>query len=284
MKERKIGIRAVGIAAVLLLILAAAGFSKPDRKGTGIQNTEELGGKVLGGIRAARMEGEHAEVLFETILGVKLSGYREADSIDELLYELRSGRVDAICCPDVTAEYLLKTEAGLKRLAAPEDTSESVEGGGRLAFGFAMEEDDAVLCQKINAGLAELSADGTLKALQVAYVEANEPLKQYASGKGTGKKLYVGVTGTVPPLDCLDGDGVPYGFSVALLEELGKRTGYRFVAVPVKTEESFTALRSGRVDMLFCYGTGRNTSPTKKDYLMSDGYYTMMEYAYLTLE
>lgn len=284
MKTRKISLWTVIVLAVLLLILTAAGFAKPDAEGKEFASTEEMKGSVLAGIAAARMPAENAEVLFETILGTKLSGYREAGSIEELLYVLRSGRSDVICCPDVTAEYLLRTEEGLKRLIAPEDTSNGVEGGGRLSFALALRKEDTALCEELNAAISELEDDGTLKALAVAYAEADVPFDLYPERTRGKKTFYVGVTGTLPPLDRYDEDGVPCGYSVALLEELGKRTGYRFVAVPIEVKDSFTVLESGKVDLLFAYGTGRNTTPGEKDYLVTKGYYTMQEYAYLTLE
>lgn len=284
MKRRKRSLMTIGAAAILLLVLAAAGFAKPSAKGQGLSNSKELEGKVLAGVTAARMPAENAEVLFETILGVKLSGYRAVKDLPALLYELKSGRADVICCPDVTAEYLLRTEEGLKRLETPKDTANGVEGGGRLEFAMALPKDAESLRDVLNATLTEMKEDGTLEALTVAYVDADEPLALYEKGRGSGRKIYVGVTGTIAPLDRFDEDGKPCGFSVALLEELGKRTGYRFVTVPVTVEESFTAMSSGKVDMLFGYGTSRNTTPGEKDYLVTKGYYTMKEYAYLVLE
>lgn len=285
MKTRKISFGAVAVLAGLLLILTAAGFAKPDAKGQEFTSTKDIEGCVMAGIAAARMPEENAEVLFETILGTKLSGYREAESMAELLYELRSGRADVICCPDVTAEYLLRTEEGLKRLTAPEDMSNGVEGGGRLSFAMALRKEDASLCEELDAVIGELEADGTLKGLQVAYVDADMSQDLYGKKVFSGKKtLYVGVTGTVPPIDRVDEEGVPCGFSVAFLEELGRRTGYRFETVVIEPKDSFTVLKSGKVDLLFAYGTSRNTTPGEKDYLVTKGYYTMREYAYLTLE
>lgn len=285
MKKNGIGLLTTVAAVVLLLAVTAAGFAKPDAKGQGFASTDELSGCVMAGIASAKLPEENAEVLFETILGVKLAGYRAAADVDGLLYELKSGRADVICCPDVMAEYLLRTEAGLKRLEAPEDTSNGVEDGGRLAFGMATRAGDEALCGELDAVISELCEDGTLESLTVAYIDAEEPLSLYETKWESGKKtLYVGVTGTLPPVDRFDEDGVPCGFSIAFLEELEKRTGYRFKAVPIENEDAFTVLNSGKVDLLFAYGTGRNTTPGEKDYRMTKGYYTMQEYAYLTLE
>lgn len=285
MKKNIIGMLTTLAAIVVLFLVAGAGFAKPDAKGKGFVSTDELEGGVMAGIASAKLSEENAEILFETILGVKLGGYRAVSNVDELLYELKSGRADVISCPDVMAEYLLRTETGLKRLEAPKDTSNGVEGGGRLAFGMAMRVEDEALCEELNAAISELDSDGVLKALAVAYVDADVPLDLYETKKASGKKtLYVGVTGTLPPLDRVDADSVPCGFSVAFLEELEKRTGYRFETVLIENEDAFAVLNSGKVDLLFAYGTGRNTTPGKKDYLMTKGYYTMQEYAYLTLE
>lgn len=285
MKKNLIGLLTALAAVVLLLLVTAVGFAKPNAKGRGFVSTNELDGCVMAGLASAKLPEENAEVLFETILGVKLAGYRTAEDVEGLLYELKSGRADVICCPDVVAEYLLRTEKGLKRLEAPADTSSGVEGGGRLAFGMALPAGKGALQGELDAAISELSEDGTLKALTVAYVDADVPLDLYETKGSSGREtLYVGVTGTLPPIDRFDEDGVPCGFSVAFLEELEKRTGYRFRTVTIGTEDAFTLLNSGKVDLLFAYGTGRNTTPGEKDYLMTKGYYTMQEYAYLTLE
>lgn len=284
MKTRTIGLWTVVVLAVLLLILTAAGVAKPAAKGQNLKTTLDLEGKVLAGVAAARLPEENTEILFETILGIRLTDYHAVKDLPALLYELRSGRADAVCCPDVTAEYLLRTEEGLLRLQAPEDTSDGIPGGGRLSFAMALRKGEDALCEELSVTISEMEEDGALEAITYAYVDAQEPLVRYASGGRGGNRLYVGVTGTIPPVDRLDANGKPCGFSIALLEELGKRTGYQFEPVVLTTEESFTALNSGRVDLLFAYGTSRDTTPSEKEYLVTRGYYTMQEYAYLSLQ
>lgn len=285
MKTKTIGWLAVISLVVILLLFGMMGVFKPAAKGQGFTSTKDIEGSVMAGITSAHLSGESAEVLFETILGTKLSGYREAENIPALLYELRSGRADVICCPDVVAEYLLRTEGDLVRLEAPEDTSGGVEGGGRLSFALALPKGAEALREELNGALEKLDESGMLEALAVAYVETEEPLELYETKENTGgKTLYVGVTGTLPPLDRFDENRIPCGFSVALLQELEKHTGYRFETVPIETKDAFTVLNSGKVDALFAYGTGRNTTPGEKDYLVTEGYYTMKEYAYLALK
>ncbi len=285
MKGRTIHLLSVVALALVLLCLAAVGFAKPKAKGQNVTSTEEIDGYVMAGVEAARMQAEHAEVLFETILGVELAGYRETETLPELLYELRSGRADVICCPDVVAEYLLKTEEDLVRLTAPEDKAGGTEDGGRLSFAMAMAKGKDDLKNELDAAISELEEEGVLKALAVAYVDADVPMELYQGKKDTEKKtLYVGVTGTVPPLDMLDEYGRPCGFTVAFLQEVEKRTGYSFEPVYVTPKESFSFLNSGKINLLFAYGTSKNTTPGEKDYLVTKGYYTMDEYAYLVLK
>lgn len=74
MKTRTIGLWAVIGIVVLLLLLTAVGFAKPDAKGREITTTKELEGCVLAGVASASLPEENSEILFETILGTKLSG------------------------------------------------------------------------------------------------------------------------------------------------------------------------------------------------------------------
>ena len=275
------------IAALLILLATAAFLGGPsEKKSSSLYTTQDLNQKKLAGITGMRISEENAGVFFETLLGISLSGYHAVDTMPELMYELKSGRADAIWCPDVTARYLLHTEEGkeLVSLTAPKDTAQSAENGGRLEFALALRPEEETLCTELSAAIREMQADKTLEKLLVAYVEADTPMDFYADEKGSGRKLYVGVTGTLPPLDRFDKNGVPCGFSQAFLSELAGHTGYRFIPVKVTPQDAFTALCSGKVDLLFCFGTGKNTTPGKRDYITTCGYYTMQEYAYLSVK
>lgn len=286
MRTRKYGKWAVLAAFLFLLVLGMAGAGAAKASGSGLTTAGELDGKVLAGITGMQLSTESAEVFFDTLLGISLSGYTSADTVPELLYELESGRADAIWCPDVTADYLLGTKEGEKlcKLLAPEDTAGGAEDGGRLEFALAMKPSREKLCEELNEAITEMQEDGTLERLLVAYVTADEPLDAYLTHRsGKRKTLLVGVTGTLPPLDLYDANGVPCGFSAAFLSELEGYTAYQFEFVRVTPKDAFTALSSGKIDLLFGFGTSKNTTPGKKEYIATKGYYTMREYAYLTL-
>lgn len=272
----------IGVLVLVLLLLAAVGFARPKEKKRAFTSTDGLNGCVLAGAASATMPEESAKVFFETLLGVKLSGYHAVSTFPELLYELRSGRADAVCCPDIMAEYLLKQPEGegLSRLTAPKDTANGTEDHGRFSFAMALRKNDTGLLEKLNKALTEMADDGTQADLNNRYLKNGETTER-TTGKHSGTTYHIGVTGMLPPIDQYDDNENPCGFSKAMAEELSLRTGDRFVLVKVTEETAFTELRSGRIDAIFAYGTSKNTSPAKKDYLTTIGYQTMFEYAYL---
>lgn len=288
MKVRRI--RVIAVLLALLMLCLAAGwnlFGPKTSCGQPMTDAADLNGKRMGGIRGIQIGDESAEVFFETLLGVSLSGYRSAETIDELLYDLDCGRVDAIWCPDVCAEYLLKTKQGerLSRLTAPKDTAGGGENGGRADFALTLRTDEEELCKELDAAIGVMRADGTMEKLSVAYVTSDTPMEvKPLKAKHGQKRFAVGVTGTLPPLDLFDSHGNPTGFSVAFFNELEERTGYHFDLVKIRPEESFTTLACGKVDILMDFGTSKKTSLAQKDYVMTRGYYTMQEYAYLVLK
>lgn len=286
MKAGKIRLTATLVALLLLLVLT--GLTKgAAAAGSGCRTTDDLNGKKLAGIRSFKIANENGEVFFNTLLGIDLGGYEGVDTVDELVYALESGRVDAIWCPDVMADYLLRTvsENNLIKLSAPEDTSGAAEDGARLEFALALRSEEETLCRELDAVIGEIKADRTMETLLVAYVWADEPMERYEKqGIFAKRTIKVGVTGTLPPLDCYDADGTPCGFSVALMEELEKRTGYHFTLVKVTPQDALTALASGKVDILLGCGTGKNTTPGKKEYITTRGYYTMQQYSYLAIQ
>lgn len=265
--------------AVFGLLLAGTGFAKPAGRGGRYETTADLNKKRLGGI-AGSMTEPNVKLLFETILGVRLSGYEGYATADEALFALHDGRVDALWFPDVTAAYLAAQNKDLYEIPLQKEET------GRFSLAMAFRADDETRCGAVSAAIETLRGNGMLTGLQNAYIKAETPLVmgEEEMAKAKGETVYVGVTGTLPPVDRFDGNGKPCGFSVALLEEIGRCTGYRFVLVPVDNETAFTLLESGKIDAVFAYGTSENTTPGKKKVLTTTGYYTVQHYSYLAAE
>ena len=313
----------ITIAVFLLVLLLSTAFGMGVGKGTGnsekitsgkeaISSVKELSGKALGGV-TAKMPDASAKIFFESQFGVKFSAYRSYDAVDTAVKALRQNQVQAIWASDVTAEWLLRTEEGLQVLqtenglesvriagnAAGTSLKEAVNGTEmrgreRMQFALAFRPENEAMRDLCNERLAELKENGKLDALLDMYVWGNQEERFYPeqmavnsetfSVQITGKPVYIGITGSVPPLECVDERGVPYGFCVALSDLLGQKLGREVRFKVVDSETIFTELMAGKLDMVFCYGTSANHSTEFPPYIMSEGYCPMKGYRLIVAE
>ncbi|WP_312372725.1 transporter substrate-binding domain-containing protein [Lachnoclostridium sp.] len=273
----------VAVLAIFCLICAGVRLFDDGAKVTSenLEAVVELNGKTMGGV-VSKMPDNSSRILFDSILGVKLKGYRSYPDVYETLSALKTNEIQVAWFADVTADYLARTEKGIRKLEIPKASED------RLEFGMALSAKNQALKDDLNGALRALKGNGTLESLVSTYIEAEEIKPMYAKDfekiSGTNGTIYVGVTGALPPIDMVDFDQKPYGFSVALMHEIGKILGKEIRYVYLQNDTSFSMLMGGKVDVLFSYGTSKNTVDTKKTYCMTDGYYTMNQYAYLVLE
>lgn len=276
---------------IVLLLLAGAGAFKADTAKSGVKGIS--GVKTLGGIESAMPENS-ALVFFGSTMGKTLSGYKAYKNMDALLFALKSGEVDAIWACDVTADFLLTKDTGLKKLNISGMSDIQKTKDARFEFGMALKDTEGSkkLRDDIDTVLSAMKSDGSLNEIIQKYIysawdfETDEGKEKrfYASDmrSSSGKNtIYVGITGAVPPINMLDEDGKPYGFCVALMDEIGMRLGRGIEFVVLDNETAFTSLMKGKVDLIFSYGTGMNTTENKKNYIMTEGYYPMERYEFL---
>lgn len=313
----------ITIAVFLLVLLLSTAFGIGAGKGTdnsekitsekeAISSVKELSGKALGGM-AAKMPDASAKIFFESQFGVKFSAYRSYDAVDTAVKALKQNQVQAIWASDVTADWLLRTEEGLQVLhtenglesvgiednAAGTPLNEAVNGTGtsgkeRMQFALAFRPEDEAMRDLCNERLAELKENGKLADLLNTYVWSDAEGRFYPeqmtvnsetfSVQITGKPVYIGITGSVPPLECVDERGVPYGFCVALSDLLAQKLGREVRFKVVDSETIFTELMAGKLDMVFCYGTSANHSTEFPPYIMSEGYCPMKGYRLIVAE
>lgn len=275
------------VTTVFLIVLLCAAFQlfREDKNviSPDIESIGELQGKQIGGVDS-RMPDNSAKIMFESLLGVKLSGYQSYHNVFETLAALRSNDVAAVWFPDVTVNYLISVEEGLKKI----ETKQASEP--RLEFALALRSDELTLRDNLNTALATLSDNGTLAQLEMDYITGAAVVKKYqekdmdVADHDADGTIYIGVTGAVWPIDMVDIEMHPYGYSVALMNEIGKQIQKDVVFVTLRNDTAFTSLMSGKVDALFCYGTSKNTLVDVKSYITTTGYYTMNQYSYLVLE
>lgn len=297
----------ITIAVFLLVLLLSTAFGLFDGKESGnsekitsaeehIRSIKELKGRALGGV-TAKMPDSSAKIFFESQYGVKFSAYRSYETVGTAVKALKMNKVQAIWASDVTADWLLRTEDGLQVLQTENGLSvQQAEGNEkeRMQFALAFRPEDEEMRDLCNDRLAELKADGKLDALLEQYVWGNPEERFYPermtvnsetfSLQITGKPVYIGIAGSVPPLECVDEHGVPYGFCVALSDLLGQKLSREVRFKVVDSETIFTELMTGKLDMVFCYGTSANHSTEFPPYIMSEGYCPMKGYRLIVTE
>jgi len=297
----------ITIAVFLLVLLLSTAFGLFDGKQVSnsgkitsanerISSIKELSGKALGGV-TAKMPDASAKIFFESQFGEKFSAYRSYETVGTAVKALKMNKVQAIWASDVTAEWLLRTEEGLKILQAENGLSVQPSEGNekeRMQFALAFRPEDEAMRDLCNERLSELKEDGKLDTLLEQYVWGDTEERFYPeqmtvnsetfSLQITGKPVYIGITGSVPPLECVDERDVPYGFCVALSDFLGQKLGREVRFRVVDSETIFTELMAGKLDMVFCYGTSANHSTEFPPYIMSEGYCPMKGYRLVVME
>ncbi len=283
----------ITVLICFIMLLFCTGFSffysggDIDHEEAKITSIGGMKGKTLGGVQA-KMPDDSAKIFFESIFGVKFLKYCSFSSVDNMLAALRSGTVRAVWASDLTADYLIRNNDDLTVLIEPEEQSE------RLRFAMAFRPEDTVLRDSCNTFLEELKNDGRLEELTAKYINGDDEeavtekdmivnSKEFI-GADLNNTLYIGITGAVPPVECLTTDGEAAGFCVSLSDLLGQYLGRRVQFLVMNNETIFTELMAGRIDLVFCYGTSENHSTEFPEYIMSEGYCSMKGYCLVTLK
>lgn len=292
----------ITILICFLLLILCSGFSLFREGGQKQEVTaiQDMKGKALGGVKA-KMPDSSVKIFFESIYGVKFSEYRSYRTIQDAVTALKNHAVQGIWVSDVTSGYLLGTDTELAFVDAganggvgvySEQTPKSREE--RMQFAFAFRPEDERLRDKCNGVLTAIKQDGRLDELLMKYrdgkVEAPAKYEDMLVNSSTyngvilDDPLYIGISGSVPPLECVDEYGTPYGFCVELADTLGLLLNRKIRFLVLNSETIFSELMGGRIDMVFCYGTSENHSTEFPEYIMSDGYCPMQGYQMLTLK
>lgn len=232
---------------------------------------------TIGGV-ANGMSDDSVKLFLEGYFGADFSEYVSFPDFESAKKALDCGRVSAIWAPDVTADYLVRT--GKYRSLAPAETPG--KGTDRFEFAFAFAPESEALKSSVNAFLKELrqmglpepeSLSGTVWSVSKAALSESPE----TSKKAGNRKLYVGVTGAVPPLAFYQ-NGKACGSAVEIAKAYAESTGRKAVFVPLDEKSAYVALMAGRVDMLAVGATSENHSLTMPKYRTSSGYLGVKEY------
>lgn len=178
------------------------------------------------------------------------------DTLDALIAAVKSGQIDRGLTLQSTAAWVTARDNTLATTVNPNHTVN--------AIGMIVAEDEA-LQAGLNEAIEAVKADGALDSLIAEYVTgvaAGEmPAAVAIPAIDGADTIKVAVTGSLPPLDCLDDAGNPVGFSTAFLAELSKRLGVNVEFVKVSVAERGAAITRGQADVAlwargYDHGTG----------------------------
>lgn len=208
------------------------------------------------------------------------------DSLSAMVLALEKGEIDYLYLPQLVGSYVLENNSEFMLKGAswyPKMIADT------LNFGFL--EKNAELMKKFNDALAGMKKDGTLAILEKAYVnnygltEKPELIFENFDGAET---ITVALTGDLPPVDYVDADGVPAGFNVAVLAEIGRRLNVNIKTIQVDTGARLVALTSGRADAAFWFRENLGVKmfsslmfERPKGVLISEPYYAWNEFYFI---
>ncbi len=166
-------------------------------------------------------------------------------TLSEGLMLLNADRVDALLSLYSTARYIAARNPGFTTMQALYD----------LSMCMLAATDQQELIDTLNRGIESMTADGTIAALWDEHVtkviEGAEPAAVTLPDNPDGRRLRVGVSGDVPPMDYVSEGGTPAGFNTALLAEIAARENLSVEIVQIDSGARFAALAAGRIDLFF---------------------------------
>ena len=193
------------------------------------------------------------------------------DSLLQMQMGMNRGEIDEMILPDFVAEYLLKVN--------PSYAPSCISSSGRMSLCFGFLKSNKPLADKWNSALSYLRNNWRLAGLEKKYVKefpGDDGTYDYIYGTNTPKKrrkerikfehfdgaptIRVAVTGDLPPVDFIDEEGFPAGYSVAVLSEIGRFLKVNIQLVSVSAGARTSALVSERADVVFWYEVNRQST------------------------
>ena len=189
------------------------------------------------------------------------------DSLSLMQMALNRGDIDEMILPDFVANYLMKFSSSY------EPSCMSSSGQMSLCFGFM--KGNELLAAKWNYALEYMRNNLQLSALEKKYIHDIKPEDDeydYVYGMDDRRKkqkrrkeritftefpgaetIRVAITGDLPPVDYVNEEGLPAGYNIAVLSEIGKLLKVNIKTVNVDAGGRTAALVSGRADVVFWF-------------------------------
>ena len=187
------------------------------------------------------------------------------DTLDAMLMGLNAGEIDSMITHLMTARYLCSENPELclppyLQEMTDDEINEYFVNESAFAhddFAFMLLEGNEALCEEFNAAIESIKNDdeGTLD--QLVWDQIITPISsgliipvEMPVFEGEDK-IWVAITGALPPMDYIAPDGSAAGFNTALLAEIAERLHKNIELVVVDSIGRAAALASGTVDVVF---------------------------------
>lgn len=216
--------------AVAIVVMAAFGA----------QAAEISGVESLKGLKLAAEVGTTGHKIASTIAGgeTKVSTYRRyTDAIDAL----SAGSVDAVIMDGLPAEKLIAKMPDLTIMPQP-IASES--------YAFALKK-GSTLTENINTALKAMKEEGIISTIVESYMSGfvPSPADIDLNTGAKGGKLVVGTWPMFAPYEMRVGSGY-VGIDIEIMTNIAARLDRELVIEPMEFDELFTALESGKVNVI----------------------------------
>jgi ABC-type amino acid transport substrate-binding protein len=265
------------LAAILSIgLLTACAETKtppPDFNNDGIpyNSSEDFAGKQLILLNTPGEAERHDAIVEEVDPSAEFPAPILADTLSDIISNLKSGRADNAIVFTPTAEYFTAQDAALGYTEMQQLANVQERPVIRYTVAMTTRTEDTELLGKINSAISEIKEDGTLDKLHENYIDklnvsATDPIP-VTDGAETIK---VGITGDNPPFDYIDPSGNPQGFNVELTKAIAAKAGFNVEFIAIPSNARFAALESGRTDVHF-FGTGI-PSDNKDGFTMTEAY------------
>lgn len=181
------------------------------------------------------------------------------DTLDAMIMALNAKEIDMIEVPESTANYICNQNENLvKYLDIDEEKADDLFTKYVIRcmssdFSFMLNENNKYLRDELARKIEEMKSDGTMDAFVKEFIteaSADAPAEAVFE-EFDGKALKFTVTGSLPPLDYVAGDGTFAGFNTAVLADIGKRMKRNITLEQTDSIGRAASLSSGASDITF---------------------------------
>lgn len=224
---------ALALAAVMGISLCACSGGVEANK---VFSRDDLAGKTIGVQNGTTGDIVNAAEYEEQ--GSTIMRYNKGM---DAVQALKQGKVDAVIIDAEPAKAYIEGNDDLKILDdkfEPED------------YAFCVKKGNTELVEAINGALAELKADGTLKAIVDNHIGENAGKNPYQSPENVDRSkgtLTMATNATFPPYESTVGDKI-VGIDPDIAQAICDKLGYELAVTDMEFDSIIPAVNSGKAD------------------------------------